>query len=67
MIENAEFIVENGQTAQGVTAQFPEADITLPEMPLDERRVADLEFLDSLKCTPEMIAEQLAELTNAGE
>ena len=37
LLENAEFIVENGQTAQGVTAQYPEADITLPEMTLEER------------------------------
>ncbi len=67
LLENAEFIVENGQTAQGVTAQYPEADITLPEMTLEERRAADLEFLAGLKCTPEMIAEQQAELGAADE
>ena len=65
LLENAEFIVENGQTAQGVTAQYPEADITLPEMTLEERRAADLEFLAGLKCTPEMIAEQQAVLDSA--
>ncbi|MCY4539665.1 MAG: hypothetical protein OXE52_15715 [Chloroflexi bacterium] len=39
-----------------------EVEITLPEMPLDERRAADLEFLAGLQCTPEMIAEQRAAL-----
>ncbi|MCY4538071.1 MAG: hypothetical protein OXE52_07555, partial [Chloroflexi bacterium] len=30
--------------------------------PLDVRKDADREFIDSIRCTPEMIAEQQAEL-----
>lgn len=67
LLDNAEFIVENGQTARGVTAQYPEVEITLPDMPLEERRAADLEFLAGLECTPEMIAEQQAALDAAAE
>ena len=62
MLDGAAYVVENGETEQGVTLQWPEADITLPDMPLDERRAADLEFLAGLECTPEMIAEQQAAL-----
>lgn len=62
LLEGAAYIVENGQTAQGISAQYPEAEITLPEMPLEARRAADLEFLAGLECTPEMVAEQRAAL-----
>lgn len=65
LLDGAAYIVENGQTAQGVTAQYPEADINLPEMTLDERRAADLAFLSGLECTPELIAEQQAALAQA--
>ncbi len=67
LLEGATYIVENGQSAQGVTLQYPEAEITLPQMTLEERRAADLEFLTGLECTPEMIAEQQAELDAATE
>ncbi len=62
LLDGAEFVVENGETAQGVSAQYPENDITLPDMPLEERRAADLDFLAGLHCTDEMIAEQQAAL-----
>ncbi len=67
LLDGAAYIVENGETAQGVTLQWPEAEITLPDMSLEERRSADLEFLAGLQCTPEMIAEQQAELAQANE
>ncbi len=67
LLDGAAYIVEDGETAQGVTAQYPEVEITLPEMPLDERRAADLEFLAALECTDEMIAEQQAALNAAAE
>ena len=67
LLDGAAYIVENGETAQGVTAQYPEVEITLPDMPLDERREADLEFLAGLECTPERIAEQQAALEAAAE
>lgn len=62
LLEGAAYIVENGETAQGVTLQYPEAEITLPDMPLEQRRAADLDFLAGLECTPEMIAQQQAQL-----
>ena len=65
LLDGAAYIVENGQSAQGVTRQYPEADITLSDMPLDERRAADLAFLAGLECTPELIAEQQAALDAA--
>ena len=65
LLDGAAYVVENGQTAQGITLQYPEAEITLPDMPLDERRAADLEFLAGLQCSPEIIAEQQAALDAA--
>ena len=62
LLDGAAYIVENGETEQGVSAQYPEVEIALPEMPLEERRAADLAFLAGLECTPEMIAEQQAAL-----
>ncbi len=67
LLDGAAYVVEDGQTAQGITLQYPEAEITLPDMPLDERRAADLEFLAGLECTPEMIAEQQAALDATSE
>ncbi len=67
LLSGAAYIVENGQSAQGVTLQYPEAEITLPQMTLEERRAADLEFLTALECTDEMIAEQQAALQNSEE
>ena len=65
MLDGAAYVVSNGESEQGVTLQWPELEITLPDMPLEERRAADLEFLAGLECTPEMIAEQQAALDAA--
>ncbi len=65
LLDGAAYIVEDGQTAQGVTADYPEVDITLPDMPLEERRAADLALLAELECTPNIIAEQQAALDAA--
>ncbi len=67
LLDGAAYIVEDGETAQGVTAQYPEVEITLPDMPLAERRRSDLEFLAALECSPQMIAEQQAALDAAAE
>ena len=67
LLDGAAYIVEDGETAQGVTAQYPEIEITLPEMPLDERRAADLDFLAGLECSDAIIAEQQAALDAAAE
>ncbi len=58
--ERAVFWIEGGETYGGVTPE-------LPEMTLEERMAEDAAFLDSLHCTPEMIAEQQAELDAASE
>lgn len=57
----ADYVIENGESTQDLTPP------SLPDMPLEERRAADLEFLASLECTPERIAEQQAQLQNAEE
>ena len=66
-LDGGAYIVENGQSAQGVTRQYPESHISLPDMPLEERLAADLAFLAQLECTPEIIAEQQAALDEASE
>ena len=67
LMELADFVVQDGQSSEGVTLDLPEANAYLPDMPLEERRAADLEFLAALECTPEIIAQQQAELAQAGE
>ena len=52
MLALADYVIENGESSQDRTPP------SLPEMTLEERRTADLEFLAGLECTPEMIAEQ---------
>ena len=62
LLAAADFVVEDGQSSEGVTPGLPEVNPYLVDMTLDERRAADLAFLETLRCTPEMIAEQRAEL-----
>ncbi len=57
----ADYVIESGESTQDLTPP------SLPDMPLEERREADLAFLATLECTPERIAEQQAELQNAEE
>ena len=61
----ADFVVEDGQSSEGVTPGLPEVNPYLPDLSLDELRAADLEFLAGLHCTDEMIAEQQAALDAA--
>ncbi len=63
----ADFVVEDGQSSEGVTPGLPEVNPFLEDISLEERRAADLEFLAGLECTPEMIAEQQAALAGADE
>ena len=56
----ADFIIEDGESSEDLTMP------SLPEMPLDERREADLAFLAGLECRPERIAEEQAALDAAG-
>ena len=61
MLALADYVIEDGESTQDRTPP------SLPEMSLEERRAADLEFLAGLECTPEMIAEQQAALDAASE
>ena len=63
----ADFVLEDGQSSEGVTPELPEVNPYLEDMTLDERRAADLAFLAGLYCTDEMIAEQQAALDAASE
>ena len=47
---------------EGVTPGLPEVNPYLDDMTPDERWADDLAFLDNLRCTDEMIAEQQAQL-----
>ncbi len=62
LLAMADFVIEDGLSSAGATRELPEVGTELPEMPLEERRAADLAFLESLRCTEEIIAEQRAEL-----
>ncbi len=65
LLAKADWTIRDGASTEGVTPDLPEVGTELPEMTLDERRAADLAFLAALECTPEMIAEQQAELDAA--
>ncbi len=65
LLAAADFVVEDGQSSQGVTPGLPEVNPYLEDMTLDERRSADLAFLAELHCTDEIIAEQQAALDAA--
>ena len=67
LLAMADWMIKDGVSSEGVTASLPEIGIELPEMTLEERRAADLEFLAGLACTDAMIAEQQAALAQASE
>ena len=62
LLAMADFVIEDSLSSAGATRELPEVVTTLPEMSIEERRAADLAFLETLRCTDEMIAEQRAEL-----
>lgn len=65
LLAMADYVLEDGQSSEGVTAELPEVNAYLDDMTLEERREADLDFLAGLQCTDEMIAEQQAALDAA--
>jgi len=67
LLAMADWTIQDGVSTEGVTPDLPEYGIELPEMPLEERRAADLEFLAGLYCTDDMIAEQQAQLEAQGD
>ncbi len=62
LLAMADFVIEDGISSAGATAELPEVDTSLPDMSIEERRAADLEILESLRCTDEIIAEQRAQI-----
>ncbi len=62
LLAAADFVLKDGKSSEGVIPELPEVNPYLEEMTLDERRAADLAFLETLRCTPEIVAEQQAEL-----
>lgn len=60
----ADFIVEDGQSSDGVTPEEPEVNAFLPKITLEERREMDAALLAELYCSPERIAEQAKELSS---
>ena len=62
LLAMADFVIEDGVSSSGATVELPEVATTLPEMSVEDRRAADLAFLETLRCTDEIIAEQRAEL-----
>jgi len=56
-LDKADFIIKDGENIG--------ADLTLPDVSEDEMTTMDQSFLDGLQCTPELIAEQQAELDAA--
>ncbi len=62
MLAMANFVIEGGERSVGPAQDMNESRMALLEMSAEERRAADLAFLAALECTPEMIAEQRAQL-----
>ena len=62
LLAMADWVVQDGESTEGVTPELPEVGIELPEMTLEERRAEDLAFLEALYCTDEEIAEQKRKL-----
>ena len=62
LLAMADFVIEDGVSSTGATRELPEVVTTLPEMSIEERRATDLAFLETLRCTPEIIAEQRAQI-----
>ena len=66
LLAAADYVIEDGQGA-GADLESLGFNLSLPEMTLEERMAEDAAFLQSLRCSPEMIAEQQAALDAAGE
>ena len=67
LLSMANFLIQDGERSTGLAADVDDATLNPQAMSAEERRAADLEFLAGLECTPEIIAEQQAELDAASE
>ena len=63
LLAEADYIIQGG-VAAGAMIEIP-GEIGLSDMTLEERRAEDAAFLENLRCTPDMIAEQLSTLATA--
>ena len=64
LLAEADFIIQSGE-GEGAMIEIP-GEIGLAEMSLEERRAEDAAFLENLRCSPDLIAEQLSTLGAAG-
>lgn len=64
LLAEADYIIQGGMGA-GAGIEIP-GEIGLAEMTIEERRAEDAAFLENLRCTPDLIAEQLTALAAAG-
>lgn len=62
LLAMADWVIENGESTEGVTPELPEHGIELQDMPIEARRAADLAFLAEIYCTDEMISAQKRQL-----
>ena len=65
MLAMANFVIEDGERSEGMASDVDATRTDSREATPEQRRAADLEFLESLRCSPEMIAEQQAALDAA--
>ncbi|MCY3781165.1 MAG: ABC transporter substrate binding protein [Chloroflexi bacterium] len=61
LLAEADYVIEDDLGA-GAALESLGFNLSLPEMSLEERVADDRAFLENLRCTPEMIAEQRAAL-----
>jgi len=64
LLARADYIIQGGLGA-GAGIEIP-GEIGLRDMTLAERRAEDAAFLENLRCTPDLIAEQLSAAAAAG-
>ena len=64
LLAEADYVIQGG-VGEGAMIEVP-GEIGLAEMTLEERRAVDQAFLENLRCTPDMIAEQLSAASSAG-
>ncbi len=64
LLAEADYIIQGGMGA-GAGIEIP-GEIGLAALTFEERRAEDAAFLENLRCTPDLIAEQLTAIAAAG-
>ena len=65
LLAEADYIIQGGMGA-GAEIEIP-GEIGLRDITLEQRRAEDAAFLENLRCTPDLIAEQLSTVGSASE